>query len=227
MTASDGTFNSVTEGVTATLSAAQFDGLSHGQHTVYVRGRDAGGNWGATDSATFVKDTTGPTTSITFPADGGVYNTAGWNAGCPTPGLCGTATDDAGVGSVQVSIRRVSDDAYWNGFGFAAGPETYVAATGTTSWSYALAASVLTDGDSYAVLAKATDGLGNLSTVASNGFTYDTTRPSVTVEQAVGQDDPTSELPIHFTAEFSEPVDFDDGDVSLVAPPGRLGRPSS
>ena len=223
MTASDGTFNSVTEGVTATLSAAQFDGLSDGQHTVYVRGRDAGGNWGATDSATFVKDTTGPTTSITFPADGGVYNTAGWNAGCPTPGLCGTATDDAGVGSVQVSIRRVSDDAYWNGFGFAAGPETYVAATGTTSWSYALAASVLTDGDSYAVLAKATDGLGNLSTVASNGFTYDTTRPSVTVEQAVGQDDPTSELPIHFTAEFSEPVDFDDADVSLGGTSGQAG----
>ena len=223
MTASDGTFNSVTEGVTATLSAAQFDGLSDGQHTVYVRGRDAAGNWGATDSANFVKDTTGPTTAITFPADGGVYNTAGWNTGCPTPGLCGTATDDAGVGSVQVSIRRVSDDAYWNGFGFAAGPETYVAASGTTSWSYALAASVLTDGDSYSVHAKATDGLGNLSTVASNGFTYDTTRPSVTVEQAVGQDDPTNELPIHFTAEFSEPVDFDDADVSLGGTSGQAG----
>ena len=167
MAASDGTFDSPTEGVTATLTGAQFNALSEGSHTIHVRGRDVAGNWGAADSADFVKDTTGPDTSITFPVDGAAYNTAGWNAGCPTPGLCGTATDGAGVASVQVSIKRESDDAYWDGFGFVAGPETFVAATGTTSWSYALAAGVLSDGDGYTVHAKSTDGLGNLSNVAA------------------------------------------------------------
>ena len=45
----------------------------------------------------------------------------------------------------------------------------------------------------------------------------------MTVEQAEGQDDPTDELPIHFTAEFSEPVDFDDADVSLGGTSGQAG----
>ena len=43
MQASDGSFNSRTEGVRATIDTS---GLSNGQHTIFVRGRDASGNWG-------------------------------------------------------------------------------------------------------------------------------------------------------------------------------------
>lgn len=44
----------------------------------------------------------------------------------------------------------------------------------------------------------------------------DTTAPTVTLEQAVGQADPTRSQPIHFTASFSEPVTgFTASDVSL------------
>src|SRR4029077_17328790 len=64
MSASDGSFNSSSEGVTATLTPAQFSALTQGSHTIYVHGKDAAGNWGAAQSVTFVKDTVGPTATI-------------------------------------------------------------------------------------------------------------------------------------------------------------------
>ena len=45
----------------------------------------------------------------------------------------------------------------------------------------------------------------------------DTTEPTVTIEQASGQNDPTNASPIHFTAIFSEPVTgFATGDLTLT-----------
>jgi carboxypeptidase T len=43
LTASDGSFNSTTEGVTGTLATTN---LANGKHIVFVRGRDASGAWG-------------------------------------------------------------------------------------------------------------------------------------------------------------------------------------
>ena len=53
------------------------------------------------------------------------------------------------------------------------------------------------------------DSAGNTSsasTSADNSVTYDTTPPSVTINQAATQADPTNASPIHFTAVFSAPV---------------------
>jgi hypothetical protein len=61
------------------------------------------------------------------------------------------------------------------------------------------------------------DALGN-PTPASNTATVvlDTLRPSVTINSALGQLDPTSTSPIYFTATFSETVTgFTSGDVTL------------
>ncbi len=61
------------------------------------------------------------------------------------------------------------------------------------------------------------DAAGNANT-ESNTFsiTYDSVRPTVTVEQAAAQADPTNAAPIHFTVTFSEAVTgFDDSDVTL------------
>ncbi len=44
MAASDGSFSSTTENVTAALDTS---GLAPGRHIVFLRGQDAGGNWGA------------------------------------------------------------------------------------------------------------------------------------------------------------------------------------
>jgi hypothetical protein len=58
--AMDAAFDSETQTVTATLPAGAFGALKQGKHTIFVRGRDAAGNWGPFASATFVKDTLGP-----------------------------------------------------------------------------------------------------------------------------------------------------------------------
>jgi hypothetical protein len=61
MSASDGTFNSTIESVTASISTS---GLSNGRHTIFVRGRDANNNWGAV-SAIFLYINNGPTPTPT------------------------------------------------------------------------------------------------------------------------------------------------------------------
>jgi uncharacterized repeat protein (TIGR01451 family) len=61
MTAVDGNFNSSVEDVTATIDTT---GLSNGRHTIFVRGQDANGNWGAV-SADFLY-VIDPATAPTF-----------------------------------------------------------------------------------------------------------------------------------------------------------------
>jgi hypothetical protein len=57
-------------------------------------------------------------------------------------------------------------------------------------------------------------GTGN-GNFAGQTYLIDKTGPTVTVEQASGQDDPTNVLPIRFAVHFSEPVaDFDATDVT-------------
>lgn len=65
---------------------------------------------------------------------------------------------------------------------------------------------------------RAIDGAGNAdASPASYSWTIDTSAPTVAINQAAGQADPTSSSPINFTVVFSKPVsDFDDAaDVTL------------
>ena len=57
-----------------------------------------------------------------------------------------------------------------------------------------------------------------------NVFTVDTTAPTVTINQASGQADPTTASPINFTATFSEPVTgFTGSDVSFTGSTAGTG----
>ena len=54
------------------------------------------------------------------------------------------------------------------------------------------------------------DAAGNANTASTstdNSVTYDATAPTVTINQAAGQADPTNALPINFTVVFSEAVE--------------------
>ncbi len=73
MTATDGSFNSKIEGVTATVSTA---GLTTGKHLIFVRGEDASGNWGAF-SAVFLYVKTEPT-AVTLSALGRAAGAGAW-----------------------------------------------------------------------------------------------------------------------------------------------------
>src|SRR5438045_4111386 len=70
----------------------------------------------------------------------------------------------------------------------------------------------------------ATDAVGNgnsASTSTDNTVTYDTHGPTVTIDQANTQGDPTNASPIHFAVVFSESVsDFATGDVTLSGTAG-------
>jgi len=60
---SDGAWNGATETGYADIPLANINALSNGNHTIYVRGKDAVGNWGATGSVTLVIDRTPPMVS--------------------------------------------------------------------------------------------------------------------------------------------------------------------
>ncbi len=72
------------------------------------------------------------------------------------------------------------------------------------------------------------DGAPETGTIAGGwclDFTFDTAAPSVSVEQAGGQADPTSASPVTFTVSFSEAVtgfDADDVDLSASTAGGTL-----
>jgi large repetitive protein len=125
-------------------------------------------------------DTTPPTAAMTFPAPGSTFNNTGWTAGCGggAGDFCGTASDGSGSGvdRVQVSIQQGSGN-YWSGSSFGSATEAFFDATGTTSWSYAFAATNFPTEGPYTIRARAIDNENNVSTAASTTFTIDRTAP--------------------------------------------------
>jgi hypothetical protein len=95
-----------------------------------------------------------------------------WNAGCASPGICGTAADAAsGVAKVEISIRRGSGN-YWNGTSFSSTTEVFLTATGTTVWSFAFPASSFPAKDTYTIRLRATDNAGNVATPSTKKFSF-------------------------------------------------------
>ncbi len=146
---------------------------SNGSYTVLAQSFDVASNPSTIAQAAFSQQTDNvpPTVSISFPASGGSYTSSAFNRGCSTAtaDICGTASDaGTGVASVQISLRRTSDNTWWNGSAFVAGSQIWVPATGTTGWSYAFTPAAST---SYSLQARATDGAGNSTTTAASSFT--------------------------------------------------------
>src|SRR5206468_1339924 len=112
----------------------------------------------------FTYDTTTPAVSVTFPANNGNYNTAGWNGGAP---IAGTATDAtsgiAGASSIQLTITQVGTGKTWNGTSFASGTNTVSASSydGSSAWTYSFPASNFPADGSYTASASATDRANN------------------------------------------------------------------
>jgi hypothetical protein len=134
---------------------------------------DSAGNVGTSASVTFTYSIpeSPPTVTITYPVDGTTYG-ADW-----TGTILGTASSGASttIASTQVAIEDTSATMWWNGTAFAASSQTFVAATGNTTWLLALAAENLTAGDSYSVVAEVTDSAGDVGTSSTASFTYNST----------------------------------------------------
>ena len=86
---------------------------------------------------------------------------------------------------MALTIEDITNSTYWNGSAFVSGSRS-VTATGGSSWTYPLAASALTVGNSYTVTASATDSAGNNSMSSPMvTFNYDNTAPTVAVSSPV------------------------------------------
>ncbi len=145
---------------------------AEGSYTLRVRATDNAGNVSIPTSTTFVYDVTAPKITVTFPAASGSYTTATWNAGCPSPGICGTTTDGgSGTQLVEISIRRGTGN-YWNGTSFSSATEVFLSASGTTNWSFAFPASSLATKANYTILVRATDNVGNVASPVSRKFSF-------------------------------------------------------
>src|SRR5438034_2590346 len=113
--------------------------------------------------------------------------------------------------------------------GGTAGATTAVVTGGGTTYNVAVSG-MTTNGTVLASLAAgvAHDAASNASaasTSTDNQVTYDATAPTVTINQAGSQGDPTNSSPINFTVVFSEPVsDFATGDVTLGGTAGATTR---
>jgi acid phosphatase family membrane protein YuiD len=131
--------------------------------------------------AVFTDGVSVPTTTsaITFPAAGGTYNAAGFDAGCAAAGFCGTASASDGISKVEVSIRQ-SGGNYWNGTDFSNASEQLLLASGTASWTFGFPASNFPANGSYIVRALAT-ATGGTTGSSSATFTIDTSAPTPTV----------------------------------------------
>jgi hypothetical protein len=123
---------------------------------------DAGGN------SRF--DFTMPAATIASPENGRFLNSL--------TSISGTARDTvSGISQVQISLKRLADNQYWNGASWNT-PLTMLSAAGTTAWSYATGGISFNDGG-YVITALATDSASNTGAMAVDSFTMETTVPSV------------------------------------------------
>ena len=155
----------------------------------------------STSAWSFTVTTALPTSTISFPT-AAYYNAAGWGAG--TIQGSSSETGGPGVSSVQVSIENTTTGKWYDGSGFNASSVQWLATGGTTAaWTYALAASKLTDGSSYTVSSLATDAGGITQAVAtSSTFICDTTAPTINVSAPSGTI--TTGGPITYTVTYAD-----------------------
>ncbi|MBI3174925.1 MAG: Ig-like domain repeat protein [Chloroflexi bacterium] len=191
-----------------TWSFSSVPALSAGLHNVKATATDAANNTSSfSNTNTFTVDLTAPGVTInkaTGQADPTGVSPIHFTVVFSEP-ITGFATGDVTLGGTTgATTATVTEIAPNNGTTFD------VAVSGMTS-----------DGTVTATLGAgvAKDLAGNdntASTSTDNSVVYDTVVPSVTINQASGQADPTGVSPIHFTVVFSEPVTgFATGDVTL------------
>ncbi len=166
MTAADAAFDSPTEAVTSATGAIDTTGWSSGSHPIYVRGRDALGNWGANVSATIVIDRAGPTTSaLTL---------------TPNPTGPSTSVALAATGSdVASGNNNVVDAEYFIGAPGVDGSGTHLALNKVAS-VVSMTATIPAQASTVNVSVHARDAAGNWGAYATATLTIDGAGPAVT-----------------------------------------------
>ena len=170
-TSGTGTAMSITGGpatyaASATIPAGTVNALSTGSHTIYVRGQDSVGNWGAFSSAILMVDNTGP-------ASTGLTLTPNPSNGTADVALHATANDSASGGSNIFAAEYTIDGGGPTSMSVsAAAPIASLSAT-----IPAATVNALTEG-SHTVAVRSQDALGNWGTPATISLIVDRTGPT-------------------------------------------------
>lgn len=166
LNASDSTFDSVTEAVTALIDPSS---LSSGSHNVYIHGHDAAGNWGAVTSISLILDKAGPSTT-------GLSGNPNPTLGTVSVAISGTANDSASGNSNVTNAEFFIDTVGADGSGTALTlnqTAPIVSITGTIS---AVTMSGLSEGNHW-VYAHSQDAYGNWGSFSSLQLKVDKTGP--------------------------------------------------
>src|SRR5258708_1325816 len=175
---------------------------SNSSHTLTAVARDQlGVLWTSNPvTVTVFNDTTAPSVSITSPASGASVS--------GTISVTASASDNVGGVGVQFLLDAAN-----------AGAEV-TAAPYSVSWNTTTASNA-----SHTLTAVARDAAGNRTTSAPVTVTVDNVAPTVTINQAATQADPTNSSPINFTVVFSKPVSgFTGTGVTLSGTAGGAKR---
>ncbi len=174
-----------TTGWTLTLPASSL--TSDNTYSVIAQATDSAGNLGTSPSVSFTyhPHTSPPTATITYPVNNATYGT-NWNGtitGAASPSSGGATT----ITSVSVAIEDTTTGEWWNGTSFAGTTQSFVAATDTATWMLPFGTGNLTLGNTYSVIAQATDNLGNQGASSPVSFTYyvPATPPAATITYPV------------------------------------------
>jgi hypothetical protein len=167
----------------------------------FVAVDNAGNVESPVNSQTINIDKANPSSSIL--CNGAACAASYYNADV-TVTLSGTDSGDSGLKEIRYTTDGSTPDAS-HGTAIASG-STFVVSAATT------------------VKFVAVDNAGNVeSPVNSQTINIDKVAPTVTINQALTQTDPTSTAPIRFTAVFSEPVtDFSNTDVTVSGTAGGM-----
>ena len=129
---------------------------------------------------TFIWDSVNPTNSFSLPDT--YYGPTTWN---DSSTISGSSYDSlSGVEEVNIVISYVSGSTYyWNGSNWTTSwqtvePTSFTPGTGTRPWSYTINDSNFTNGRTYTVQVYSYDNAENLSSTASDTFTYDNATPT-------------------------------------------------
>jgi FtsP/CotA-like multicopper oxidase with cupredoxin domain len=143
----DGLFNSLSENGYVDIPLTTINALTNGNHFIYVHGKDAAGNWGATSTTIVVIDKTAPTiSSVTL---------------TPSTIAFGAASVALNVVAADVGVG-VSGGQYWID-GTATPPATATAFTGTSAAINTIALA----GGTHTVYVRVQDAAKNWSAVSN------------------------------------------------------------
>ncbi len=163
---------------------------------------DAANNISATVSGWLTVDNTAPAVSMTA-----ICSTQGNN--CTTLGqsanpqesymvksFAGSASDDRLLSSVDLSIKDVTANAWYNGTSFSSGSEIYALASGTNTWTYNASAVPFVIDHTYLITARANDSATN---TATQSITFKFTNSPPTVSSVSASEDANGVVHVLYT----------------------------